>query len=345
MNADALKQLFPKASQAFLALNSSPEAPPRPKRRTLSAITQQDHANTQPAPITATNSPVSSRKASKLERDPGNGPLAKGGMRKPRKDIGSKRPRDKATCQKCGKEFFAPKSQGRKYCSSDCAYKSEERCAWIKPKERGQAVCKLCGTYFDITRVSGKAEFCSQPCAASFTGRGTVEKIRKNLFTPPSRGKSGWLEIGGKRFYARSTWEGNYARYLQFQKEHRLIKEWLHEPETFWFDGIKRGVCSYLPDFKVTKLDESIEFHEVKGWMDPRSITKIKRMAKYHPTIALRVIDAKAYKVLAKQLKNIIPGWVTGKNPSQAKIEVCQEKVGSKAEETTLIEIIPLEND
>ena len=89
--------------------------------------------------------------------------------------------------------------------------------------------------------------------------------------------KSGWREIGGIRKYYRSRWEANYARYLEFLKVNGEIEKWEHEPETFWFEGIKRGVMSYLPDFRVTEKNGDIVFHEVKGWMDARSITKIKR--------------------------------------------------------------------
>ena len=125
-----------------------------------------------------------------------------------------------------------------------------------------------------------------------------------------SRTKKGWVKLGGKQFFARSSWESNYARYLQFQKEQGLILDWDHEPETFWFEGIKRGVRSYLPDFKVT-AKTGTEFHEVKGWMDSRSKTKIRRMAKYHPQIKLIVIDQYRYREIAKTASCIIPGWTT----------------------------------
>jgi hypothetical protein len=126
-----------------------------------------------------------------------------------------------------------------------------------------------------------------------------------------SRGnwKSAWHEIGGKKFFARSKWEANYAYFLEWQKLQNIILEWDHEPITFWFKGIKRGVVSYLPDFKVVMPDGSVEFHEIKGWMDKRSATKIKRMSKYHPTVILKVIDAKRYSVLNRQLSGLVPGW------------------------------------
>lgn len=121
--------------------------------------------------------------------------------------------------------------------------------------------------------------------------------------------KSGWREIGGLRVYYRSRWEANYARYLEWLKANKQIVKWEHEPETFWFEGIKRGCVSYLPDFKVYELDGRIAYHEVKGWMDDRSKTKIKRMAKYHPSVKLVVIDSKAYRSIAKTMQAIINDW------------------------------------
>lgn len=121
--------------------------------------------------------------------------------------------------------------------------------------------------------------------------------------------KAGWREIGGVRKYYRSRWEANYARYLQWLKDGGEILDWQHEPETFWFEAIKRGVRSYLPDFKVTEANGSIAYHEVKGWMDDRSRTTIKRMAKYHPAVKLIVIDAKQYRALKSQLQRLVPEW------------------------------------
>ncbi len=121
--------------------------------------------------------------------------------------------------------------------------------------------------------------------------------------------KAGWREIGGKRKYFRSRWEANYARYLQFLKERGEIADWLHEPETFWFEKIKRGVRSYLPDFRVFENDGSSKLHEVKGWMDARSKTTLRRMAKYHPAETIIVIRERDYNSIARQLGRLIEGW------------------------------------
>jgi hypothetical protein len=79
-------------------------------------------------------------------------------------------------------------------------------------------------------------------------------------------------------------------------KEHGIIKDWEYEPQTFWFYKIKRGVRSYKPDFKVIENNGFQYWAEVKGYMDSKSITKIKRFRKYYPKEPLVVIDHKWFK-------------------------------------------------
>lgn len=154
----------------------------------------------------------------------------------------------------------------------------------------------------------------------NMTDKQIMEKNKKMMHTRHIKGnyanyrvtctwKAAWREFGGKRHFYRSRWEANYGRYLEFLKTQGQIKEWLHEPDVFWFEGIKRGCVSYLPDFKIINNDDSIEYHEVKGWMDNRSKTKISRMAKYHPDVILIVIESKQYKEIFRKLANLIPDW------------------------------------
>lgn len=142
--------------------------------------------------------------------------------------------------------------------------------------------------------------------------KGMVTKVERGLPVSPRPGaswKAGWREVGGQRCYFRSRWEANYGRYLEWLRVQGEIARWEHEPETFWFKGIKRGAVSYLPDFRVTEATGAIAYHEVKGWMDARSKTKIRRMAKYHPRVRLIVIDAKAFKRLSGQVARLVPEW------------------------------------
>lgn len=120
--------------------------------------------------------------------------------------------------------------------------------------------------------------------------------------------KAGWREIGDRRVYFRSRWEANYARYLQWLKERGDILEWEYEPTTFWFEAIKRGVRSYKPDFRVHELNGSKPLHEVKGWMDARSKTTLKRMAKYHPQETIILVRDKDMRALSR-FAALIPDW------------------------------------
>lgn len=133
---------------------------------------------------------------------------------------------------------------------------------------------------------------------------GTYAHERKNVTW-----KGGKRNVGGKDIYFRSRWEANYARYLEWLKTHNQIQNWEHEVDLFWFDGIKRGCVSYLPDFKVTDNHGNIEYHEVKGWMDAKSRTKLKRMAKYHPSVKVILIDGKQYKSIEKSISPLLSDW------------------------------------
>lgn len=119
--------------------------------------------------------------------------------------------------------------------------------------------------------------------------------------------RAGWDEVGGQRCYFRSGWEWRYAKHLEMLRKSGVITSWEHEPKTFWFTDIKRGVRSYLPDFFVQYPDGSNEFHEVKGYMDSRSRTKLKRMAKYYPYVTVRVVDKKWFSGPGSYLTKLTP--------------------------------------
>jgi hypothetical protein len=121
--------------------------------------------------------------------------------------------------------------------------------------------------------------------------------------------KAGWRTVGGVRSYYRSRWEANYARYLEWLRERGEIQSWQHEPRTFWFLAVKRGIRSYLPDFLVVEKNGAERYYEVKGWMDAGSRTKLKRMAKYYPLVPLILIDARNYKSISKVACGLVPEW------------------------------------
>lgn len=127
--------------------------------------------------------------------------------------------------------------------------------------------------------------------------------------SPRGSWKAGWRDVGGRRIYFRSRWEANYARYLEWLRCNGQIAGWQHEPETFWFESIRRGVRSYLPDFLVTESSGKQAYHEVKGWMDARSKTTIRRFRKYYPTHTLIVVDEAAYRAIERKASSLVGGW------------------------------------
>jgi hypothetical protein len=129
-----------------------------------------------------------------------------------------------------------------------------------------------------------------------------------NVTSAYSRAKKGRRPDLENKFF-RSGWEANYARWLNWLIRIGEVKSWTYETTTFRFDGIKRGTLTYTPDFDVVLADGSIEYHEVKGWMDKKSETRLRRMKKYHPKARMVLIDAKRYHGIAKKAKALVPHW------------------------------------
>jgi len=122
------------------------------------------------------------------------------------------------------------------------------------------------------------------------------QAVKDRLGLKDTAYKQFWAVIGDQRIFFRSTWEYYYAIFLEKLKQEGKIIDWKHEPKCFWFDGIKRGVRSYLPDFCITHNNGSEEWSEVKGFYDSKSQTKMKRMAKYYPEVKIRLVGAEWFK-------------------------------------------------
>ena len=126
-----------------------------------------------------------------------------------------------------------------------------------------------------------------------------------------NRGAAGKRPDLEDRFF-RSKAEANYARYLNFciEGEYHKICRWEYEVKEFEFPQ-KRGNNFYRPDFKVWYTDGSYKWHEVKGWMDQKSKTKLKRFAKYFPeeNAKFELITMKEILAITRAFSKIIPGW------------------------------------
>lgn len=151
------------------------------------------------------------------------------------------------------------------------------------------------------------------------------EELRQKKSDAMSRRQADGLLVSGEGMYSRSasgkradlsdryfrsSWEANYARFLNWLIERGEIVSWEYECQVFWFEAIKRGTRSYTPDFKVTFPDNHHEWHEVKGWMDQKSRTKLTRMAKYYPAERVVVIGEDWFRSARRSgLPGLIPNW------------------------------------
>jgi hypothetical protein len=132
----------------------------------------------------------------------------------------------------------------------------------------------------------------------------------KGGYTRSAGGKR--TDLGGR--YFRSAWEANYARYLEWRKARGDLAAWEFEAKTFVFEAIRRGTRAYTPDFMLTFPDGRVEWHEVKGWMDPKSKTRLDRMAKFFPTETVRIIGEDWFRMAKRTgLSAMIPGWERGR--------------------------------
>ena len=126
--------------------------------------------------------------------------------------------------------------------------------------------------------------------------------VGNNFGSSYSHIQSGEYENSKGTMHFRSKWEANIALYLDFLVKQKEIKSWEYEPDRFVFASIMFGTRSFIPDFKVKNNDGSFEYWEVKGYMDGRSKTKLKRLSKYYPEIKLILIDEDYYNNLKNKI-------------------------------------------
>lgn len=208
-------------------------------------------------------------------------------------------------------------SRNRQICDKSCDLMSDRMKSYIQKKGHPRGM--LGKTHSDEYKQECKRRQTEWSEKAS--DKEKMDRVKKSFITklkrygsispinPKVTWKQGWRTFGGREIYFRSRWEANYGRYLQWLKENGYIKDWLHEPKTFWFEGIKRGAITYLPDYQVFNLDGSHQWVEVKGWYDARSKTKIKRFRKQFPDEKLVLIDSKWFKSNNQKMCLIIPEW------------------------------------
>ena len=111
--------------------------------------------------------------------------------------------------------------------------------------------------------------------------------------------------IGGNKYKFRSKLECNWAMYLQFLKESDVILDWRYEQTTFLFPDEMRGAKQFLVDFDILNKDWTLEYHETKGWLQGKDVTKFKLVAKYRPEVKITLVMSGKAKKDANRLRQI----------------------------------------
>jgi len=119
------------------------------------------------------------------------------------------------------------------------------------------------------------------------------------------RGKGGRREELGD-IYFRSSWEANYARYLNLLKRQGKIEQWEFEPDTFPLPSGDQ-YC-YTPDFKIVFRDGHIEYHEIKGWATEHSKRRHQAFRNDYPGHEFHVIHADEYHALENEYAQRLEG-------------------------------------
>lgn len=91
--------------------------------------------------------------------------------------------------------------------------------------------------------------------------------------------------IGGKTCTFRSKGERKLALYLETLKVGGYIKDWEHETHKFVFTD-----TAWLVDFVVRNNDDSFEYFEYKGYVEPRTKKLIRLASEYYPDAQITMV-------------------------------------------------------
>lgn len=109
----------------------------------------------------------------------------------------------------------------------------------------------------------------------------------------------------------RSTWEANYARYLNY-----IGENWTYEQYKFPMIIDEKLICVYTPDFEVNS-----NYIEIKGHAESSTVwtcsckrcirdkERIGLMLRLYPDIPLILVGRAEYKELSEKYANLIAGW------------------------------------
>lgn len=136
--------------------------------------------------------------------------------------------------------------------------------------------CSKCGKHIGYGTKATKVS-----CIQCFSGKKTPKKqiTASSSYAKTKKGKR--ADLGEDVF--KSSYEANTARWLKLNGV-----QYIYEEKAFLFNKelLQKGPFLYTPDFFLKsplKGHESKTIIEVKGYFDPSSRAKIRRLKKYYP--------------------------------------------------------------
>lgn len=93
--------------------------------------------------------------------------------------------------------------------------------------------------------------------------------------------------VGGKDCKFDSDGEHKLADYLQLLKEQGYIKDWERESHSFILMD-----TSWKIDFTIRNNDDSFEYYEYKGAVEPRTRKLINQTMEFHPQAQITMVMA-----------------------------------------------------
>lgn len=205
-------------------------------------------------------------------------------------------------CAYCGARIFKHRSLMREknFCSRKChdLHKVHNSTGRNNPNWRGGELiktCRNCDRSYKVIRARyAESVYCSKKCFNEGSFAADAPRYENDCRWGRSGSKAGMRKDIG--IYVRSSWEANYARYLNSLLNMGRIKSWQYEPKTFQFSGQpKGGRHSYTPDFCVVTNAGTRIYVEVKGWMDTKSKRAIDLMISQYPDVCLHLVLSSTY--------------------------------------------------
>ena len=166
---------------------------------------------------------------------------------------------------KCSASYNNKKRKLSKYTKNKISksIKNKNIIPWNKGKYKYNIQCIICKKIFHR-----KGKYCSLKCMGIARKSKSWSILQKELY------KTGKQHIGGgrtkwykyKNIKVQGTYELRVCKILDFWKDSNKIKSWEYTNDRFPYLGFDKKEHTYLIDFKITNLNNTIFYIEVKGY-------------------------------------------------------------------------------